>query len=571
MTALDATRAGPAGGSATAVPPAAVGVRSSYLICAVPRSGSYLLCEGLRNTGVAGRPTEYFSGGFQEYWSPRWGTPAFDDYMRRAVEAGTTPNGVCGVKAHAPQFDYFARQASGRMPVPHADRPELLQRWLPDLRYVRLRRRDKVRQAVSYVKAIQSNIWWDADQPPAPYDAPRPDAVRFDYLLIAASMARLAEEDDRWTRYFATNGIVPLTLDYEDLQADPDSAVCTVLEFLEVELPTGYRPPAPTFRQQADAQTERWVIRFSELRRQAGVVAATPGGTPPRPAVLPVREWLGPPAPAPGTSDAVGRPRLSHRDPPTSTHPIDPEGALRAALSPVRWWRSSRPFPHARAWPVFRPEVYASLVGAFREYEDAGRFTRGIPGYDVTAMPVTRENAGPFEVFTSRPWHDLLARMFDVDATGEVNISLHHHAVGSLSGSPHNDLNPGWFVPGDPKGEIVVHSPRVCDYRTGATKTAEQSVERVRAIAVIYHLGNPEVPTSGGDTGLYRGTSDPVDRPLVMAPPVNNSLIAFECTPFSYHAFLTNRNNERNCLVMWLHRSKEDVVDMYGEASIVGW
>ena len=32
----------------------------SYLVCATPRSGSTLLCEGLKATGVAGRPEEYF-------------------------------------------------------------------------------------------------------------------------------------------------------------------------------------------------------------------------------------------------------------------------------------------------------------------------------------------------------------------------------------------------------------------------------------------------------------------------------------------------------------------------------
>jgi hypothetical protein len=198
-------------------------------------------------------------------------------------------------------------------------------------------------------------------------------------------------------------------------------------------------------------------------------------------------------------------------------------------------------------------------------------FTRRIPGYDVTAMPLTRDNAGPFDVFMSRPWHDLLARMFDVEASGEVNVSLHRHAVGSQSGSPHNDLNPGWFVPGETEGEIVVHSPRVCDYRKGASRVGDPAVERMRAVAVIFHLANPSGHTVGGNTGLYRSRSDPVDRPLVVVPPVNNTLIAFECTPFSYHAFLTNRTNVRNCLVMWLHRPKEYVVDHYGEASIVGW
>jgi hypothetical protein len=215
--------------------------------------------------------------------------------------------------------------------------------------------------------------------------------------------------------------------------------------------------------------------------------------------------------------------------------------------------------------------VYRTLVEAFHDYEARGMFSRGIPGYDVTAMPLTRDNAGPFEVFMSRPWRDLLARLFNVDATNEVNVSLHHHAIGSQSGSPHNDLNPGWFVPGDSDSEVVVHSPRVCDYRNGESKTGEPTVERMRAVALIYHLANPLVRTVGGDTGLYQRRTDPVEQPLVVAPPVNNTLIAFECTPFSYHAFLTNRTNERNCLVMWLHRPKEYVVEHFGEASIVGW
>src|ERR1700759_375295 len=32
----------------------------AYLVCATPRSGSTLLCELLRSTGVAGRPLEHF-------------------------------------------------------------------------------------------------------------------------------------------------------------------------------------------------------------------------------------------------------------------------------------------------------------------------------------------------------------------------------------------------------------------------------------------------------------------------------------------------------------------------------
>jgi LPS sulfotransferase NodH len=32
----------------------------SYIVCATPRSGSTLVCHALGETGVAGRPEEYF-------------------------------------------------------------------------------------------------------------------------------------------------------------------------------------------------------------------------------------------------------------------------------------------------------------------------------------------------------------------------------------------------------------------------------------------------------------------------------------------------------------------------------
>ena len=46
---------------------------TSYLICATPRSGSFLLCEALKNTGIAGNPEEYFWRGDEPFWKERWG------------------------------------------------------------------------------------------------------------------------------------------------------------------------------------------------------------------------------------------------------------------------------------------------------------------------------------------------------------------------------------------------------------------------------------------------------------------------------------------------------------------
>jgi hypothetical protein len=187
-------------------------------------------------------------------------------------------------------------------------------------------------------------------------------------------------------------------------------------------------------------------------------------------------------------------------------------------------------------------------------------------------LEVTAADAGAFSVFVSPAWRDLIAGLLAPDSTTEVNVTLHHHAVGSLSGSPHNDLNPGWFIAKPEPDGITVSDSAVCSYKSGHTSGPEPAVERVRAVALIYYLANPEgYYGSDGATGLYPRGSQPVARPVVAVAPRNNSLIAFECTPFSFHSFMTNPQVERNCLVMWLHRRKEEVIRRWGEQSIVGW
>ena len=136
--------------------------------------------------------------------------------------------------------------------------------------------------------------------------------------------------------------------------------------------------------------------------------------------------------------------------------------------------------------------TYQAMAAQYTDLLKGGHFGRGIPGYDVTAYTVTGRTPGPLSLFCSRPWHDMLACLFGVNATGELNIALHHHAVGSLDGSPHNDLNPGWFADRPRSDGIIVHDPAYgCDYRFGTEKPDVGTVERVRAVAVIFYLANP--------------------------------------------------------------------------------
>ena len=120
--------------------------RVSYMVCSVPRSGSSLLCELLCNTEVAGAPTEFFDPELMRRFRERWGATSFDDYIAKLLSKKTSPNGVFGIKVHWRQLHDL---------LGSSDPAQLF----PGLRYVHIRREDVLRQAVSWVRALQTNQW----------------------------------------------------------------------------------------------------------------------------------------------------------------------------------------------------------------------------------------------------------------------------------------------------------------------------------------------------------------------------------------------------------------------------
>ena len=271
--------------------------------------------------------------------------------------------------------------------------------------------------------------------------------------------------------------------------------------------------------------------------------------------------------------------RMSARAPESSF-----EGDVDLAQMLVRrpWVVCNDPFPHVRAENVFSAAIHRELEQAFdtilsgralASWPEA-RFSRNMPGYDASAVDFDISVGWPFSLFVSRPWHDLFARLFAVDANRCVSGGLHHHAAGSRDGFLHNDLNPGWFVDAGHGEEIVIPRGDLCNYRNGNMPTSANvtSRETVRAIAVIYYLNNAGWhPGEGGETGLYRAARDAVGHSVVAVPPLNNSLVAFEITPRSFHAFRKNNHHARNTVIVWLHREKAEVISRWGDSAIVPW
>jgi trehalose 2-sulfotransferase len=219
---------------ATPKPDRTLAPRKSYFVCGMPRSGSWLLCGLLASTGVAGRPHEWFWRDTQASLMRAWGTGDFASYLELVLAAGTTANGVFGAKVmwgHLPE-------------VPPFPRP----------RFVWLRRRDRVAQAVSFARAVQTAHWHHWDPPPR-------EEPTFRFEEVDALLRELGEHDRAWARWFVDERIEPLEVAFEDLLSDLEAETLRVLDFLGLELPEGTEIQ-PLTRGQSDGVTAEWCERY---------------------------------------------------------------------------------------------------------------------------------------------------------------------------------------------------------------------------------------------------------------------------------------------------------------------
>jgi trehalose 2-sulfotransferase len=206
----------------------------SLLLCCTPRCGSWLLADLLEQTGVAGRPHEWFWGDTVAANKRAWGIEDDAEYRAAVLAAGTTPNGVFSAKLMWTAFEDWR-------PLD-----------VPSPQYVWLRRGDEVAQAVSFWKAVASGHWhsWD---PPA-------GEARYDEAAIAHLLGELRAHNESWRAWFDANGVTPLDVRYEAVAADPDGEARRVLEFLGVDAPA--ERLVPRMRRVGDAENADWAARF---------------------------------------------------------------------------------------------------------------------------------------------------------------------------------------------------------------------------------------------------------------------------------------------------------------------
>jgi LPS sulfotransferase NodH len=232
---------------------------TTYLIFFTPRSGSYLLCEALTTSGLAGFPAEYFGANQADRLGKSWHVTGQADYLATLFRHRSTANGVFGAKVTWRHFGVFVDRSRDIEHCRALQPAVLASALLPNLRYVWLTRRDKLRQAISYSKALQTGVW-NANGPDV---ADRP-ALQYDRASITTVLQATRNDEVQTREYFSANDINPLTIVYEEFVSRYEGTCRDVLQYLGVQPADEFRLPSPTLTQQRDVLTEEWVQRYEE-------------------------------------------------------------------------------------------------------------------------------------------------------------------------------------------------------------------------------------------------------------------------------------------------------------------
>ena len=218
-----------------------------YLICAVQRAGTALLCEYLAGTERAGLPPG-------DLFNMSIGAMPFD--LAAAVRAASTRNGIAGFRMFWNGWESCLAHLGRR--GAHAACEEFPSR----VPFIWLRRRDTLRQAVSFWRATTPR-----DQFRFPEDPSTPvNAPNFDAPAIRRFVELMERQDAQWGQWFLAHGIAPLEVAYESLDRDPEATVGAVLDHLGVGADVALAQPR--VKRQADRLTEQYVERYRQLVRR---------------------------------------------------------------------------------------------------------------------------------------------------------------------------------------------------------------------------------------------------------------------------------------------------------------
>ena len=118
---------------------------------------------------------------------------------------------------------------------------------------MRIERQDRLGQAISWSRALQSGRWaaWQSEV----------HAAHYSRAAIRRRLAAIERAESGWDHVLRHEDV--LGLSYEELVSEPEATVRRVLAWLEVSDAASVEVPPPPTKRQADATTHAWRSRWA--------------------------------------------------------------------------------------------------------------------------------------------------------------------------------------------------------------------------------------------------------------------------------------------------------------------
>lgn len=218
-----------------------------YLITSTRRAGTRYLCSMLQGLKI-GNPKEITLYEYLDLNS-----------IEKIYDSGAANNIWAGIihRCHYNRTLQTLRELSG---IKGIDDYTTLFKIFPNIKFIYLHRIDKIAQAVSLEKAIQSEQWCIHHS-----NKKEQKNVRYNQKRIEQNIKNLYLADSEWSRFYQLNRINPVYITYEELKKDPIPQINKICQLLNIETPQNIETVLNSTalpKRQSNQINREWIERF---------------------------------------------------------------------------------------------------------------------------------------------------------------------------------------------------------------------------------------------------------------------------------------------------------------------
>jgi LPS sulfotransferase NodH len=180
-------------------------------------------------------------------------------WLPAVISEGSSPNGYFSAKLFADNLTWLAETyANGKWPDARSSLPDFFNNYFPGAKFVIIHRKDKLAQAISLIKAIQTGVWHSYHRsrvhPRQPY---------YQRNLIQWAMVNIQEQIHALTEFTDLMGVSPLEVFYEDFIQDIPGTIKNLCQEAMVEVQIDQIPEVP-LKKLSNRESKSWYQRFKQ-------------------------------------------------------------------------------------------------------------------------------------------------------------------------------------------------------------------------------------------------------------------------------------------------------------------